>query len=45
MPTASLVAAARPNFMKLAPLLHALESSPIDAFLVHTGQHLSLIHI
>jgi UDP-N-acetylglucosamine 2-epimerase (non-hydrolysing) len=35
-----LIAGARPNFMKIAPLMHALESHPkIDALLVHTGQH------
>ena len=37
------VVGARPNFMKIAPImgaLHALDSaSPINAFLVHTGQH------
>ena len=34
------VAGARPNFMKVAPLLRAFESRPlIDARLVHTGQH------
>ena len=35
-----LIAAARPNFMKIAPLFHALEAD--DAFeprIVHTGQH------
>jgi len=35
-----LVAGARPNFMKIAPLMHALEGHPsIQAILVHTGQH------
>ena len=43
-----LVAGARPNFMKIAPLVRAIEShnslaaSPgtsIEYFLVHTGQH------
>ncbi|MDZ7771628.1 MAG: UDP-N-acetylglucosamine 2-epimerase (non-hydrolyzing) [Balneolaceae bacterium] len=35
------VASARPNFMKVAPLLHAFKESeePIDSVLVHTGQH------
>src|SRR6516225_8157524 len=34
------VAGARPNFMKLAPLLRALERDPdIEPVLVHTGQH------
>ena len=32
------VAGARPNFMKLAPLFHALEGGP-ERFLLHTGQH------
>ncbi len=35
-----LVAAARPNFMKVAPLFHALQADPMfDVRLVHTGQH------
>jgi UDP-N-acetylglucosamine 2-epimerase (non-hydrolysing) len=35
-----LVAAARPNFMKVAPLWHALRKAPeFDARIVHTGQH------
>lgn len=35
-----LVAGARPNFMKIAPLMHALENHPtIQPVLVHTGQH------
>ncbi len=43
-----LVAGARPNFMKVAPLIHAIErhnagraksAVPIDCCLVHTGQH------
>jgi len=36
-----LIAAARPNFMKVAPLYHALEaeSEIFDVSLVHTGQH------
>jgi UDP-N-acetylglucosamine 2-epimerase (non-hydrolysing) len=35
-----LVAAARPNFMKVAPLWHALKASGDHApVLVHTGQH------
>jgi UDP-N-acetylglucosamine 2-epimerase (non-hydrolysing) len=35
-----LVAGARPNFMKIAPLMHALKNHPsIKAILVHTGQH------
>jgi len=35
-----LVAGARPNFMKIAPLMHALKDHPtLEALLVHTGQH------
>jgi UDP-N-acetylglucosamine 2-epimerase (non-hydrolysing) len=35
-----LIAAARPNFMKVAPLYHALSrQSWADARIVHTGQH------
>lgn len=35
-----LVAGARPNFMKIAPLMHALKKHPdITPVLVHTGQH------
>ncbi|HEX5183158.1 MAG TPA: UDP-N-acetylglucosamine 2-epimerase (non-hydrolyzing) [Allosphingosinicella sp.] len=35
-----LVAAARPNFMKVAPLWHALAGEPgFTPLLVHTGQH------
>lgn len=34
------IAGARPNFMKLAPLLRALEEAPdFQPVLVHTGQH------
>lgn len=34
------VAGARPNFMKIAPLLREIESrAGVEAFLVHTGQH------
>ncbi len=34
------VAGARPNFMKVAPLLRALRTQPLfDTRLVHTGQH------
>ena len=43
MPTDHLkvlvVAGARPNFMKVAPILRALETSGHEAVLVHTGQH------
>jgi UDP-N-acetylglucosamine 2-epimerase (non-hydrolysing) len=35
-----LIAAARPNFMKVAPLFHALAAAPdFEPLLVHTGQH------
>jgi UDP-N-acetylglucosamine 2-epimerase (non-hydrolysing) len=35
-----LIAAARPNFMKVAPLYHALDGQPwCAARVVHTGQH------
>ena len=35
-----LIAAARPNFMKVAPLYHALKADGgFDVNLVHTGQH------
>ena len=35
-----LVAGARPNFMKIASLMRALENHPfIEGVLVHTGQH------
>lgn len=34
------VVGARPNFMKMAPLLRALEEYPqVEAILIHTGQH------
>lgn len=35
-----LVAGARPNFMKIAPLMHVLKGNKnITPILVHTGQH------
>src|SRR6478609_9580024 len=43
-----LVAGARPNFMKIAPVIHAVRTHnascngsgrPVDVCLVHTGQH------
>ena len=38
-----LIAAARPNFMKIAPLYHALKKeSWATPFIVHTGQHYDL---
>jgi UDP-N-acetylglucosamine 2-epimerase (non-hydrolysing) len=33
------VAGARPNFMKVAPLIRALRQGPFQPVLVHTGQH------
>lgn len=33
------VAGARPNYMKIKPVLDALEARAVDAVLVHTGQH------
>src|SRR4051794_22757685 len=33
------VVGARPNFMKMAPIVHALQRRGIDQKLVHTGQH------
>ena len=40
----TIVAGARPNFMKIAPIIHAIQQSKdegykIDYRLVHTGQH------
>lgn len=38
--TIHLIAAARPNFMKIAPLYHTLKAQPwCNPVLVHTGQH------
>ncbi|MCF8089957.1 MAG: UDP-N-acetylglucosamine 2-epimerase (non-hydrolyzing) [Desulfotignum sp.] len=38
-----LIAAARPNFMKIAPLYHELVSRPnLEPVIVHTGQHYDL---
>jgi UDP-N-acetylglucosamine 2-epimerase (non-hydrolysing) len=33
------VVAARPNYMKIAPVWRALEAYDADQFLIHTGQH------
>ncbi len=39
-PPIALVVGARPNFMKAAPVLHALRARPsVRAVLIHTGQH------
>ena len=41
--TIHLIAAARPNFMKIAPLYHALKKEPwTEPVIVHTGQHYDL---
>jgi UDP-N-acetylglucosamine 2-epimerase (non-hydrolysing) len=41
--TIHLIAAARPNFMKVAPLYHALtKAGGLHPVLVHTGQHYDL---
>ena len=37
--SAVLIAGARPNFMKIAPVLRALEAADVQCHLVHTGQH------
>ena len=38
-----LIAAARPNFMKIGPLFHALKKKAwAEPFIVHTGQHYDL---
>jgi UDP-N-acetylglucosamine 2-epimerase (non-hydrolysing) len=43
MKTIHLIAAARPNFMKIAPLYHALkETDWVSPIIVHTGQHYDL---
>lgn len=34
-----LIAGARPNFMKIAPIINELKQEGISYFLVHTGQH------
>ncbi len=39
LPKAIIVAGARPNFMKVAPILRALRTGNWEACLVHTGQH------
>ena len=37
--TALNVVGARPNFMKIAPITHAMKAAGIRPVLVHTGQH------
>lgn len=39
MKTIYLVAGARPNFMKIAPIFHAFQKRGIRPVLLHTGQH------
>jgi UDP-N-acetylglucosamine 2-epimerase (non-hydrolysing) len=39
MDSVVFVAGARPNFMKIAPILRATRSAPFRSILVHTGQH------
>ncbi|MBF0614499.1 MAG: UDP-N-acetylglucosamine 2-epimerase (non-hydrolyzing) [Magnetococcales bacterium] len=44
LPLIDIIAGARPNFMKIAPILHALQARPeglrrLRYRLVHTGQH------
>ncbi|WP_127500654.1 non-hydrolyzing UDP-N-acetylglucosamine 2-epimerase [Actinoplanes solisilvae] len=39
MPRIVIVAGARPNFMKVKPVMDALEARGADVVLVHTGQH------
>lgn len=39
MPKILCVVGARPNFMKIAPIMAALRRTMLDARLVHTGQH------
>ena len=34
-----IIAGARPNFMKIAPIIKAILNKPIEYKLVHTGQH------
>lgn len=44
MPKITIIAGARPNFMKIAPIVHAIQKAKntgaeIDFRLIHTGQH------
>lgn len=44
MATITIIAGARPNFMKIAPIIHQLQAKqkagiPVNFRLVHTGQH------
>ena len=38
-PRIAIVAAARPNFMKVGPIVPALREAGADVELIHTGQH------
>ncbi|MCA3253646.1 MAG: UDP-N-acetylglucosamine 2-epimerase (non-hydrolyzing), partial [Pseudomonadota bacterium] len=43
-PLVDIIAGARPNFMKIAPIIRAIQArraagSPLGYRLVHTGQH------
>ena len=35
----------RPEIIKMSPIIRELERKGVDFFILHTGQHLSLIHI
>lgn len=39
MPRIAVVAGARPNYMKIKPVIDALSRYPVEVLLVHTGQH------
>jgi UDP-N-acetylglucosamine 2-epimerase (non-hydrolysing) len=39
MPTLIHIVGARPNFMKAAPVVDALDDLDVDQMLIHTGQH------
>ena len=41
----AMLVGARPNFVKVAPLLNKFEENDFNVLFIHTGQHLSLIHI
>ena len=38
------VAGARPNYMKIKPVIDALERHDVDVVLVHSGQHYDADH-
>ena len=38
-PRIIVVVGARPNFVKVAPVVHALSDHPVEVELLHTGQH------